>query len=215
MSRLEAGCFELPDLQFVKINHSDFSHLQYTESIFPSDVSDVTLLVPKGSKEYYSNFYPWKNFQSIEEFEMTDDDHDFTAYSLTQDVVMEENPLHDNDSLSFRCNRDGILGGNLCFKSYIPAGKNLSNLAPADIDGYEFIGWEELPAYMPSEDIAVRAKYRQKDQCNIDIIKDASNVDSERIYTLDGIYVGNNVNYLQNGLYLILENNGSVRKIKK
>ncbi|MBD5182895.1 MAG: leucine-rich repeat domain-containing protein [Bacteroidales bacterium] len=101
MIRLEEGCFELPEIEFVKIKHSDLTKLTYTESVFPDNISEVTLLVPPGAKDLYSNFYPWKKFKRIEEYDETDDDHDFTSYVFEQEneIVPEEGDENEGEDV--------------------------------------------------------------------------------------------------------------------
>lgn len=156
INALESDCFELPDLEYVKCEHKSFENISYTESVFPESISEVTLLVPQGSLELYSQFYPWKNFKSIEEYADTDDEFNYNAYCIETEVEIQEN----EDALMTRAANPvpAILD------AFLPSGKDFMDVTAPEIEGLEFIGWKELPDFMPADDIKLTAIYKTKAQ---------------------------------------------------
>ena len=65
------GCLSVSTLKKVTIYVRDITRISYTESCF-GNVSNTELYVPEGSKYIYQEYYPWREFKNIVEF---DDGH--------------------------------------------------------------------------------------------------------------------------------------------
>ena len=65
------GCLSTSTLKKVTIYVRDITGISYTESCF-GNVNNTDLYVPEGSKYIYQEYYPWREFKSIVEF---DDGH--------------------------------------------------------------------------------------------------------------------------------------------
>lgn len=159
MTVLERGCFELPELEYVKSELSSLEGLTYTESIFPETISEVLLLVPEGCKELYSQFYPWKNFREIQEFVETNDEYQYNAYGIITELSVQE----ETDPSSKPRKALGISEENNIeiLEAYMPSGKDFNDIPVPEIEGYEFLGWAELPEFMPADDIVLTAIVRK------------------------------------------------------
>ena len=64
IKRLEESSLEMPKLKILKLCIKDMDQLSFSESSF-GDVSNTDLIVPKGSKQVYCEYYPWMDFKSI------------------------------------------------------------------------------------------------------------------------------------------------------
>lgn len=148
VTRLKEDCFSMNGLKAIKITHRDLNNLTYTESIF-SNVSNVSLYVPEGTSNLYNEFYPWKNFKEIVEYQDQDDEFNFNAYSLTY--------LIPNDTQSLNSTSDETV----YIKGYIPSGIEIDDVESPYKDGYEFVGWTEIPQIMPSHDVVVEAIFQR------------------------------------------------------
>ncbi len=150
VTRLEEDCFSMNKLKGIKITHKDLDALTYTESIF-SNVSNVSLYVPEGLANLYSQFYPWKNFKEIIEYKDQNDEFLFNAYSIEY--------LIPNEKANIKANRAVENGQNLINKDYIASGIPVGLLDAPDKEGYTFNGWGEAPTIMPSHDISLMGSY--------------------------------------------------------
>lgn len=209
VNKLEKECFNLPELVYVKINHKDLSSLTYTESIFPSSISNVVLLVPEGSKNIYSNFYPWKNFMAIEEYVDAKDEYQYNAYKTSIEIIVEDE--NANRQYLKKLPSGSVVESDK-YKIFTPSGKILNNLEPPVIEGLEFSKWEALPSYMPSEDISFRAIYKFTSSSVLDNRVDRK-VNVKYIYDLNGQKVSSSINDLENGIYIIQREDGTASKI--
>lgn len=203
---LEEDCFTLPGLIYVKIEHENLKSLSYTESIFPSNISNVLLLVPKGSRELYENYYPWKNFLAIEEYADTNDEYQYNAYGFETEIVIEEDPPMRLIHL------DNTLESIDIIKDYIPSGKTIDNTEAPQMEGLIFVRWENLPEHMPSSDICLKAIYK-KSEASINEIQPGKTLKIEQIFDMRGHSCGKNINSLNNGVYIIKFQNGITKKM--
>jgi hypothetical protein len=189
---LQKDCFNVGNLKALKITHKDFKNLSYTESIF-SDVSNVILYVPEGSKSLYSEYYPWKNFKEIKEYKDQNDEYWFNAYRLTFVV--------DNDGFSQSPRRSQENSTTIHNKSYIASGVETVVVENPSKEGYIFKGWEGLPDIMPSHDVEVKAIFEVAS--GIEDIR-FNEKDTKDIYTLSGTKIGtSDTTKLQPGIYII------------
>lgn len=207
IKQLEEDCFTLPNLVYVKIEHENLQSLTYTESIFPSSISNVLLLVPEGSRELYENFYPWKNFLAIEEYANTNDEHQYNAYGVETEIEIEE----ATPTRSLQPSQ--ALDGSDVTKDYIPSGKTIDHLEAPQIDGLIFVRWENVPEYMPSSDIRLKAIYKMSDEVSVDGIQADETLKIEQIFDTKGQPYGKNLIDLDKGTYIIKFQNGETKKI--
>lgn len=175
---LQEDCFSAGNLKSIKICHRNLDNLQYTESCF-SNVGNIDLYVPKGYIELYQEFYPWKSFKSISEYEEADDDTFYNAYRIIYLVTVE-----NNEAKAIRMASANSSEGNIYHKDYIPSGVGIATIEEPNIEGYKFIGWENLEETMPAHDVVVKALFEKTTGVN-DIHVDASG--KYIAYSLNGI----------------------------
>lgn len=157
ITKLEEDCFSVGTLKNIKICHTDFNNLSYTESAF-SNVSNVDLYVPAGCKDLYKEFYPWKNFKSITEYNDENDSIQYNAYRVS--YVMPDNLTNNIISRSYMPLQGKIAGiaTSDSYKNvYIPSGVEIASIEIPQLVGYKFKEWEDLPDKMPSHDIEIKA----------------------------------------------------------
>ena len=75
------ACLNMSSLKSVKSYIRDITRVSYRETCF-GNVSDIDLLVPVGSKDMYIEYYPWRGFKSITEF---DEIYNITYYVDSQE----------------------------------------------------------------------------------------------------------------------------------
>lgn len=157
ITTLEEDCFSVGTLKNIKICHTDFNNLNYTESAF-SNVSNVDLYVPTGCKNLYNEFYPWKNFKSITEYNDENDSIQYNAYRIS--YVMPENLMNNNisrSSMPLQSNIASVSTYDIYKNVYIPSGVEIASIEIPQLVGYKFKEWENLPEKMPSYDIEIKA----------------------------------------------------------
>lgn len=155
VTRLDEDCFSMGKLKGVKITHTNLNVLTYTESVF-SNVSNVSLYVPEGTADLYKEFYPWKNFKEIIEYKDQNDEFNFNAYSVSYVIP---------SMVSNAKSRLRILSQNKeeeFAKDYVTSGIKPEEIDNPLLDGYEFIGWENLPNIMPANDVVVFGTFKKK-----------------------------------------------------
>lgn len=150
VTRLEEDCFSMNGLRGIKITHTDLDALTYTESIF-SNVSNVSLYVPEGLANLYSQFYPWKKFKEIIEYKDQNDEFLFNAYSLEYYILGE--------NASVRSTRTPGEGQSVFNKDYVASGIPVGLLNAPVKEGYTFNGWGDAPDIMPSHDVSLFGTY--------------------------------------------------------
>lgn len=148
--KLEEDCFSMNNLKGIKITHTDFNKLTYTESIF-SNVSNVSLYVPEGTSKIYKEFYPWKNFKEIIEYKDQNDEFLFNAYGVS--YIISDETSNSNRSYSD--------SNNIYLKNYCVSGINIENVEVPIKEGYTFSGWSGLPETMPSHDIIITGTFKR------------------------------------------------------
>lgn len=197
ITQLEEDCFGTESLKYFKITHKDFNDLKYTESCF-SNVSNTILLVPQGTKALYSEFYPWKNFKDIQEYSDENDELWYNAYKVSY-VIDEENQAKKAHARLSPKDSDK----NVVETSYIPSGIGITDMPTPEKEGYEFVGWANVPTSMPAKDIVLYARFNAL--TGINSIK--ANSASVIVYNLNGMKVAelvkDDIKNLPKGLYLI------------
>ena len=70
LSSLNSLCLNTSTLEKIKIFNVNYNEISTSENAFGTydNIQNTDLLVPKGSKSFYSQTYPWQHFRSIEEF---------------------------------------------------------------------------------------------------------------------------------------------------
>ncbi len=156
ITAIEEDCFSASTLKNIKICHTDFNNLSYTESCF-ANVSNIDLYVPFGCKNLYKEFYPWKSFRSITEYDDKNDSIQYNAYRIS--YVMPDNQINKSHLyMSLKAEDVSNESDNDIFRNdYIPSGVEIASIEMPQLDGYDFKGWDNLPEKMPSHDIVVKA----------------------------------------------------------
>jgi len=196
---LQEDCFSAKNLKSIKICHRNLDDLKYTESCF-SNVSNIDLYVPEGYKALYEEFYPWKSFKSISEYKEADDDTLYNAYKIVYIVSVE------NKAKAARASTADYSVEKVYYKDYIPSGVGIAEIEEPTIEGYKFIGWENLDETMPAHDVAVKAILTEVTGINNLSVDETGN---NTVYNLSGTKVleTNNVNNLSlklpNGVYIV------------
>lgn len=149
LQNLAEDCFSVGTFKAIKICHKDFRSFKYTESSF-ANVSNITLYVPEGSKSLYEEFYPWKNFKEIKEYEEQYDEIMYNAYSITY----RTNSGNDYSNGRRKANSNGE---DVYAKNYVASGVEISDVPNPIREGYIFKGWTSLPNVMPATDVVVDA----------------------------------------------------------
>lgn len=202
---INESSFEVNNLKAIKICHKDFNDLLYTESTFGS-VSNIVLYVPKGSKKLYEEFYPWKNFKAIKEYDEQYDSILYNAYKVSYKIP------------SMTANAKSRAVSNLSdtnYKTdYIASGVEFDAVEAPKIDGYEFIGWKNLPVIMPAKDIVLEAIYNSTTGIN-NVSKAKKESSIIAIYSLNGINLGKDLDNLNPGIYILQMSDGTKRKFTK
>ncbi len=196
VNSLEEDCFSSNKLRYFKVCHQDLTGLSYTESCF-KDVSNIILLVPQGTSSLYKEFYPWKEFKSIQEYKDENDESYFNAYKISYKVKN----VTSNDSRASVYEQTPINSYVIC--DYMPSGIEIENLSEPNVEGYKFLKWDNVPNSMPSHDIVITAVFEDTGTGIKDAVI-AKSLDSS-IYTIEGVKVGNsqsNLSNLKPGIYI-------------
>lgn len=202
---LEEDCFDMYNLQGIKITHTDLSHLSYTESIF-SNVSDVYLYVPEGTSDLYNQFYPWKNFKEIIEYQDQNDEFNFNAYSVTYTIPSIQPDLANRRASSSSSNDSETI----YTKSYVASGIMIDEIKDPELNGYVFKGWENIPSIMPSHDVVIQAIFEVSSKVDETILETGNIVD---IISIDGINDMTNKKSLRKGIHIMRMDNGVIKKV--
>ena len=171
VNRLEEDCFSINGLKGIKITHTNLDALTYTESIF-SNVSNVSLYVPEGLSNLYSQFYPWKNFKEIIEYKDQSDEFLFNAYSIEY--------LIPSEIAQDRGTRTPEAGQSIFNKDYVASGIPVGLLEAPSKEGYTFNGWVDAPSIMPSHDVSIYGAYT-KNKYHLNYIVDGNDYKSYEI----------------------------------
>lgn len=196
VNSLEADCFSSNKLRYFKVCHQNLTALSYTESCF-KDVSNIILLVPQGTSSLYKEFYPWKNFKSIQEYKDENDESYFNAYKISY----EAKNVTSNKSRTSTYNMTSVNNYTTC--DYMPSGIEIENLPEPNIEGYKFLKWENIPSTMPSYDIVITAIFEGTNTGVKNVI--TNKFSDVAIYTLEGVKVKNSqvIKKLKPGIYII------------
>lgn len=195
VNSLEEDCFSSNKLRYFKVCHQNLTDLSYTESCF-KDVSNIILLVPQGTSSLYKEFYPWKEFKSIQEYKDENDESYFNAYKISYEVKN----VAPNKSRASTYNQTSVNSYITC--DYMPSGIEIENLPEPNIEGYKFLKWENIPSSMPSHDIVIAAIF---EGTNTGIKNAITNKLSDgAIYTIEGIKVKNSqvIEKIKPGIYI-------------
>ena len=115
------GCLETNTLKHVKMYARDITKVSYTESCF-GDVSDTELLVPIDSKVFYQEYFPWRKFKSITEF---DDGHSGEPITPSSSIITFEGlryKISDNGKAEVAQQDNSILTGDIVIPESITIG---------------------------------------------------------------------------------------------
>jgi hypothetical protein len=197
---LNESSFDVSNLKAIKICHKDFKDLNYTESTF-GNVSNITLYVPKGSKKLYREFYPWKNFKDIIEY---DDQYDSILYNAYRVSFMV--PSYNSNAKSFSSSNKT---SNEYTVEYIPSGISIETPDAPLISGYEFKGWKDVPSVMPARDIVLEAIYDQTTNIRNTINDDDKNY---KVFDLNG-RLFDKTSKLPAGIYILVKPGEKNQKI--
>lgn len=195
VNSLEEDCFSSNNLRYFKVCHQDLTDLSYTESCF-KDVSNIILLVPQGTSSLYKEFYPWKEFKSIQEYKDENDESYFNAYKISCEVKN----VTPNNSRASAYNQ--VQANSYITCDYMPSGIEIENLPEPNIEGYKFLEWENVPSSMPSHDIVITAVF---EDTSTDIKNAVVRKSSDgAIHTIEGIKVkdAQTVVKLKPGIYI-------------
>ena len=149
------ACFAGTPLKSIKICHESYSDgsISFPEDIF-GDISDVTLIVPEGTKEtLYSQVYPWKNFDNIIEYSDQHDEHQYNNYR----VEFEEEPEEETPASG-----RSRLKKTKAFDEPVTAGFTPSGVAPElpteiEKNGKKYaVKYKESLAVMPASDVVLK-----------------------------------------------------------
>ena len=190
------GCFADTHLKNIKICHESYADgsISFPEDIF-NDISGVTLIVPEGTKEsFYSQVYPWKNFETIIEYTDQNDDHQYNAYRVEIEVEEDETPAPS------RGMRRAILNNERITAGFTPSG--VASEWPTEIekDGKKyFVEFKNKPAVMPAEDIVLQGVLKLLGDIDgdgelsvtdvvqvVNAVMDPSTINDIKMYDMDG-----------------------------
>lgn len=197
---LEEDCFSMSNLKGIKITHTNLNKLTYTETVF-SNVSDVSLYVPSGTSSIYQEFYPWKNFKEIVEYQDQDDEFNYNAYRATYMISLESNsPTTPNAVVAYAAVPENE--NNIFATKYIASGIGVAALDVPIVEDYEFKGWSNMPDVMPSHDIIIYALFESTS--GIEEIESDTDYKQD-VYTIAGVKVARlsraELQLLPKGLY--------------
>lgn len=202
---LEEDCFDMSSLKGIKITHTNLDELTYTESVF-SNVSNVYLYVPEGTSDLYSQFYPWKNFKEIIEYQDQNDEFNFNAYGVTYTIpTIQSNRANTRASLSSTNDSETVYS-----KNYVASGIMIDRIKDPELEGYDFKGWDNIPYIMPSHDIIIQAKFEVSS--NVKEITQESETIKE-VITIGGMKIENNNQIIPQGINIIKMENGEIKKM--
>lgn len=205
LNSLSEGSFYTNNLKAIKVCHKDFKDLNYTESTF-ANVSNVTLYVPEGSKDLYENYYPWKNFKAIKEYDEMYDEVMYNAYHIT--CIVPSEIQHAKASRAVPLTSRSQAYADI----YNASGIDIDNMPVPIKEGYVFKGWKGLPKVMPAKDITVEAIF--ENTTGVDNVESDESM-SAIIYTVNGIKLGKyspNKEYVP-GVYILKYHNGKTEKV--
>lgn len=205
IKEINESSFKVNNLKAIKICHKDFKNLQYTESTF-GNVSNIVLYVPKNSKQLYEEFYPWKSFKAIKEYDEQYDSILYNTYKVSYKIPsMTGNAKSRTTSISADDNYA---------TDYIASGVDFEAVEAPKIDGYEFIGWKNLPIVMPAKDIVLEATYNAT--TGISNVSNTGNGSSTiAIYSINGEKFGKKIDDLSPGIYILKLSDGETKKFVK
>ena len=154
--------------------------------------------MPQGTKALYSEFYPWKNFKDIQEYSDENDELWYNAYKVSYVIDGENQAKKTRARLSAKESDKNVVE-----ISYIPSGIGITDMPTPEKEGYEFVGWENVPTSMPENDIVLYAKFNAVTGINSVKANSASII----VYNLNGMKVAelakDDIKNLPKGLYLI------------
>ena len=132
---LDEACLKAPNLQTVTMYVRDLYSLKYSESSF-DNVSKTTLRVPIGCKQVYQEYYPWKSFNSIEEFD--DGNGEYVPTIITTKIDGIRYVLNNGTAKVGR--QDKELSGDIIIPSSVAYGNN-EYTVDSMVDPSELIAW--------------------------------------------------------------------------
>lgn len=162
------ACFAGTPLKSIKICHESYSDgsISFPEDIF-GDISDVTLIVPEGTKEsLYSQVYPWKDFGNIIEYSDQHDEHQYNNYRVEfeEEADEEEEPVEEEETPAAGRSR---LKKIKAVDKPVTAGFTPSGVAPElpteiEKNGKKYaVTYKESLAVMPASDVVLKVALTQ------------------------------------------------------
>lgn len=100
---LDEECLKTNTLKTLKICVKDMDDLSYMDACF-GDMSNTDLLVPKGSKQVYQEYYSWMTFKSISEYD--DGSEAFVPTKITTGIDGVRYILKDGKATIARQNKE-------------------------------------------------------------------------------------------------------------
>ena len=113
-SIMAEDCLDTQNLRTVTIYVRNLDNLSYTESCF-GNVSNTELVVPKGCKQVYQEYYPWMSFKSIVEFD--DGNEEFVPTKIITRINNIRYILDGKNAIIGRQNKD--LSGDITIPSSV------------------------------------------------------------------------------------------------
>ena len=137
LTKLDNQCLKTNTIKTLKICIKDMDNLSFTDDCFGT-LSNCDLIVPKGSKQVYQEYYPWMNCKSITEYD--DGSEPFIPTKLTVRINGVRYILKDGIATVGRQNKE--LTGTIIIPSQVTYGDNTyvvsDMVSPTDI-----IAWSD------------------------------------------------------------------------
>ena len=120
ITSLGRNCLNMYSLRTVKSYIRDITRISYHEECF-GDVTNKTLYVPNGSKFIYQEYFPWRKFATIEEF---DDGHTGEPINPLEVIATVDNVRYkvSDDGTAIIIQQDESLSGDIVIPEYITVG---------------------------------------------------------------------------------------------
>ena len=166
ITSIGSGCFADTHLKNIKICHESYSDgsISFTEDIF-NNISGITLIVPEGTKEsFYTQIYPWKDFENIIEYTDQNDEHQYNAYRVELEVEANEGPAAGSRRMN-----NTISNNEVFTMGFTPSGVALELPTGIEKGGKKFlVEYKDNLAMMPANDVKLKVALTQINPGDID-----------------------------------------------